>query len=63
MPQNVIIANKLPQTVRASVLDDAGAPYEIVLGPHAFSAPVDASKLTAHTKGLVQSGHLRLRPA
>jgi len=58
----VRIANKLEQSVRLSVLDDAGAPVEILLQPNGVSDTVEDSRITAHTKSLVRAGHLRLRP-
>lgn len=58
----VRIANKLEQSVRLSVLDEAGKPVEIQLQPNGISDAVEDSSLTAHTKSLVRAGHLRLRP-
>lgn len=60
---NVRIANKLPQTVRASVRDANGVSVEVVLLPNGVSDAVEESKITAHTKSLVRAGHVRLRPA
>lgn len=60
---NVIVHNKLSQTLRIGVKDDQGDTQEVVLFPFAKSAAIDEAKLTDYTKGLAAQGHVKIRTA
>ena len=59
----VVIHNKLPQLLTASVRNESGAVVELKLAANAASAPVADSRLTEHTRRLAELGHVRIRPA
>jgi uncharacterized protein YccT (UPF0319 family) len=60
---NVVIANKLPQTVSVTVLDDKGSPIELKLDAFQTSAAMPKERLTPHANQMAANGHIRVRSA
>lgn len=58
---NVVISNKLPQTVTLTVLDASGSPVELRLDANKNSDPLPKERLTAHVHQLAERGHVRIR--
>jgi hypothetical protein len=58
---NVVISNKLPQTVSITVLDAQGTPTELRLDANKSSEPMPQERLTPHVHQLAERGHVRVR--
>ena len=58
-----IIANKMPQTVTVSILNEDGHAVARRIGPHATLGPIEDGQITSHVRRLVEQNHLRLRRA
>lgn len=58
---NVVIANKLPQSLTLTVLDAQGTPVELRLDANKTSDPLPQERLTPYTTQLAERGHIRVR--
>lgn len=61
MAQQVMLHNKLNQTVDIAILDDAGVPQAVKMSPRGRHGPVDSARLGKVTKNLIAEGHIKQR--